>query len=376
MPLNIVCAGHLIRYPLGGHCWHHLQYLVGLKQLGHRVTFVEHYGWNRSCYDPDRADMTDDPAYGIAFLRKLLTPHGLQDDWCFLAADGAAHGLSHEELAHRCRSSDLMLNLSNMNWTPEFELCRNRVLVDTDPAFTQIGFGMGGPFDRYQTRFTFGENVHRPGCDMPTGGVTWLPTRQPVVPNLWPLTPGDPRANFTSVLNWTAYGDRVHEGRTYGQKDREFLPFMSLPRETHLPMLLAVSGSQEVKKRLADGGWQLGDPLAATLTPGNYQQFIAASRAEFCVAKHGYVSTRCGWFSDRSTAYMAMGRPVVLQDTGFSDFLPIGQGLLAWRTPAEAKAALAAVSDNYAAHGAAARAIVEQHFAADKVLTDLLQRAL
>jgi hypothetical protein len=377
MGLKILCSGHLVRYPLGGHSWHHLQYLVGLRRMGHDVTFFEHYGWPDSCYDPARNDMTSDPAYGIEYVRKLLARHGLESKWCYLAEDGAAHGITREELAQACRECDVYFNLSNINWIPELELCRRRVLVDTDPVFTQIGgFGLGGPFARYHTRFTYGENVHRPGCAMPDGGVRWQPTRQPVVPDLWPVTPGELGSPFTTVMNWSNFGERTWKGQVYGQKDREFTPFFSFPHETGELMEVAVSAPGAVKTRLEEGGWRLADPRAVTCDPATYQQYLRGSRAEFCVAKHGYVSTWSGWFSDRSSAYLASGRPVVVQDTGFSDFLPCGRGLLAYRTPQEAVAAIRQVNSDYEAHCGAARALVEEYFSADRVLTELLEASI
>jgi hypothetical protein len=377
MGLKIVCSGHLIRHPVGGHSWHHLQYLVGFRRLGHEVTFFEDYGWLNSCYDPARNDMTADPGYGISYLLRLLRPHGLEDHWCYLAEDGASYGMPRERLAQLCHECDVYFNLSGINWIPELEQCRRRVLVDTDPVFTQIGgHGLGGPFSRYHALFTYGENVHRPRCDMPTGGARWLPTRQPVVLEQWPADIGDPSAPFTTVVNWSAFGDRTHEGRVYGQKDREFEPFFSLPRLTGEAMEMTVGAPSAVRERLTDGGWQLADPLEITRDPWTYQRYVQTSRAEFGVAKHGYVSTHCGWFSDRSSAYLATGRPAIVQDTGFSDFLPHGEGLLAYRTPDEAVTAIRRLADNYDAHCRAARALTEEYFDARWVLTDLLERSL
>ena len=231
--LKIVCSGHLVRHPVGGLSWHHLQYLVGFKRQGHDVTFFEDYGWPTSCYDPEQNVMTSDPSYGISYLRKLLEPHGMADDWCYLAEDGTAHGMAREQLAQLCRESDIYFTLSNLNWIPELEHCRRRVLVDTDPVLTQIGgHGIGKPFSWYDTLFTYGENVHQAGCTMPTAGAHWLPTRQPVVLDLWPITAGDPSAPFTSVMNWSSVGEREYEGRVYGEKPREFGPFFTLPRDT------------------------------------------------------------------------------------------------------------------------------------------------
>lgn len=377
MGLKIVCSGHLVRHPVGGHSWHHLQYLVGFQRLGHEVTFFEDYGWPKSCYDPARNEMTGDPRYGISYLRRLLRPYGLEDRWCYLAEDGTSYGMPRERLAQLCSECDVYFNLSGINWISESEQCRRRVLVDTDPVFTQIGgHGLGGPFSWYHTLFTYGENVHRPGCDMPTAGMRWLPTRQPVVIDLWPVEAGDPSAPLTTVVNWSAYGDREYEGQVYGQKDREFEPFFSLPHDTGEAAEMAVSAPAAVLERLADGGWRLADPMKITRDPWTYQRYLRASRAEFGVAKHGYVSTQCGWFSDRSSAYLATGRPVIVQDTGFSKLLPCGEGLLAYRTLDEAVLGIRRIRDGYKAHCWAARIIAEEYFDARRVLTEILERSL
>ncbi len=374
--MKIICAGNLIRYPLGGFTWHHLQYLVGFARLGHEVIYVEDYGWADSLYDPARGDMTSDPSYGIAYLTSLLRAHGLDKSWCYLAEDGSSHGMSREQLAQLCRECDVFFNLSNINWIPEFELCARRVLVDTDPVFTQIGgHGMSESFSQYHALFTYGENIGRPGCPAPTGGARWLPTRQPVTLDLWPATTGESSAPFTTVMNWSAYGDREYEGRIYGQKDREFTPFFNLPNETGQLMEIALNAPLETRKRLAAGGWRLTDPGEVTRDPWVYQDYLRSSRAEFSVAKHAYVSARCGWFSDRSAGYLAMGRPVIVQDTGFSDFLPCGEGLLAFRTPAEAIEAINRLSDDYERHCRAARAVAEEYFDARLVLNDLLEQS-
>ena len=377
MSLRIVCSGFLIRHPIGGHSWHHLQYLIGFQRMGHIVTFVETYGWPNSCYDPSRNVMTADPSYGIDYCQNLFRSYDLEGRWCYMAEDGTTHGMSREQFVQQCREADVYLNLSNVNWIPELAECRRRVLIDTDPVITQIGaHGLGGPLSGYHVLFTYGENVHRPGCDMPTAGVRWLPTRQPVVVDLWPVTSGQPSSPFTTVMNWSSIGDRVHEGRVYGEKGREFEPFFGLPREIGESMEIAVNAPAVILERLARGGWRIADPRIVTRDPWAYQQYLQDSRAEFCVARHAYVSTQSGWFSDRSTAYLAMGRPVVLQDTGFSDFLPCGKGLLAYRSPDEARDAIRQLGGDYTAHCRAARAVVEELFDARRVLTDLLEESL
>ncbi|RYG64698.1 hypothetical protein EON77_19415 [bacterium] len=187
--MKILCAGHLVRHPVGGHTWHHLQYLVGLQRLGHDVQFVEDWGWDNACYDPSTRYSTDDPTYGLNYMTTVFDRVGLSGRLTYLKKDGTTVGLSREAFADFCRDSDVFLNLSNVNWVPEFELCRRRALVDTDPVFTQIGgFGMGQAFDRHHVLFTYGANVHSSKSEMPTAGRQWVPTRQPVVLDLWPVT--------------------------------------------------------------------------------------------------------------------------------------------------------------------------------------------
>jgi hypothetical protein len=377
MGLKIICSGHLVRYPLGGHSWHHLQYLIGFQRLGHDVTFFEDYGWSNSCFDPALNIMSADPGYGIQYVTRLLERYDLQNRWCYLAEDGIAYGLTRKQLAEACREADIYFNLSNINWIPELEECRRRVLIDTDPVFTQIGaHGIGGPFSRYDALFTYGENVHQSGCEMPTGGARWLPSRQPLVLELWPVKRGPRLAPFTTVMNWSPLGDCEHEGNIYGQKEREFEQFFSLPRATGEPMEIAVSVPADVRKRLAAGGWHIVDPIQVTQDPSRYQHYLSSSRAEFSVAKHGYVSTRCGWFSERSAAYLASGRPTVIQDTGFSRWLNASAGVISFSTYEEAVGAIEEINCNYELHCRAAREIVEEYFNAPKVLSALMETAM
>jgi len=374
--MRILCSGYFVRHPLGGRSWAHLQYLVGLQRLGHEVFFLEEYGWPGSCFNPVRDSMTDNPSYGLGFLDSLLRPFGLEESWCYVAADGTWHGMGRERLLEVCRSCDLYLSISNINWIPELEACRRRVLLDTDPVFTQVGAqGRGPPFTWYDARFTYGENVHRPGCVMPTAGVAWLPTRQPVVLDLWPVFEGPPAGRFTTVMNWAPIEEDRRVAPEYGQKDRSFEPFTSFPRRSGAPMEVAVRPPREVRARLFEGGWLLVDPVEVTLTPEGYQRYLRDSSAEFSVAKHGYVVTGCGWFSERSTSYLASGRPVVVQDTGFSRWLPTGTGVLAFRGVEDALASVAEVRRRYRAHCRAARELVAAHFESGTVLGALLERA-
>jgi len=376
MSLNILCSGFLVRYPLGGFSWHHSQYLIGLCRLGHKVTYFEHYGWADSCYNPALNAVSSDPGYGLGFIKQLTERYGLNFHWSYISEDGTTYGMSREQLAQTCRDADVYFNLSNINWIPELEDCRRRVLVDTDPVFTQIGaHGSGGPFANYQRLFTYGENVHQPGCEMPTGGARWLPTRQPVVLDLWPVRPGNVSAPLTTVMHWSPFGTRPQLSH-YGQKDREFEPYFGLPRSTGQTMQLACGPPTTARERLLEGGWQLVHPLEVTRDPWVYQEYILSSRAEFSVAKHGYVSTQCGWFSERSAAYLASGRPVLVQDTGFSAWLKTGAGVIPFRNIDHVMSGIEEINTRYDFHCRAAKAVAEEYFDARQVLADLLERSL
>ncbi|MBV8986453.1 MAG: hypothetical protein JO248_18640 [Acidimicrobiia bacterium] len=374
--MKIVVAGFIVRYPLGGNAWHQLQYVLGLERLGHDVAFVEHAAWDESCFDPVDDVMTSDPTRGLAFLRDVWERHGVRASWCYVDERGGEHNMTRQELEVKCGEADLLINIGNVNWLPEFELCRRRALVDIDPVFTQIGaVGMIDPHEHHDILFTFGENMAGAGAAVPFDAAHWLPTRQPIVLDCWPARPGDPSAAMTSVINWTAYGDHVFEGQTFGQKDRQFEPFFDLPRTVDRPMELALGAPLDVQDRLRCGGWAVVDPMAVSRNTATFQGYLAASSAEFCVAKHGYVISRSGWFSDRSACYLAAGRPVILEDTGFSAVLPCGDGLLPFSSPGDARAAIKAVDSNYDHHCRAAREVAEEYFDSDVILTALLERA-
>jgi len=193
----------------------------------------------------ERIDAGDYAGVAELFEKKKIRAFGISNyaSWQILEIFHLcdAHGMPRQNLADACAECDVYFNLSNMNWIPEFELCRRRILVDTDPAFTQIGFGMGGPFSRYQRLFTYGENVHN-RTSMPTAGQNWLPTRQPVVLSQWKMNHGDPTKPITTIMNWSSYPDREFEGRVFGQKNREFPPYYDLPQETQVSMEMAIGG--------------------------------------------------------------------------------------------------------------------------------------
>jgi hypothetical protein len=173
-------------------------------------------------------------------------------------------------------------------------------------------------------------------------------------------------------MNWQSYEPVEFRGEIYGHKDVEFPKFLDLPRRTSVPLEVAVSGNSVPWKVLRDRGWSLRDAHATTISYRSFVQYIAKSRGEFGVCKSGFVRTRTAWFSDRSAVYLACGKPVILQDTGFSEYLPCGEGLFAVNNIEDAVEALEVIQSDYARHSIAARAIACEYLESTTVLSGLL----
>ncbi len=380
--MRIAVLGYIVRGPLGGLAWHHLQYVMGLARLGHEVCFFEDSDEYESCFDPAQGIMTTDPSFGLAFTRDLFAMAGLPDAWAYFDAHRNAWlGPARDNACDFFRSADLVLNLSGVNPVREWTLhAPHRALIDTDPAFTQIRHLTDEAAMRtaraHTAFFTFGENFGKPGSSIPDDGLPWQPTRQPIVLDAWPVTEGNPQANFSTVMQWDSYRVREHDGRQFGMKSASFESYMDLPKRTDERLELALGSASAPRERLHQDSWIVSDPLAITRTALSYQRFIRDSKAEFSIAKHGYWSCRSGWFSERSAAYLASGRPVVTQETGFSDWLRSDGGVLAFDSPETAVEAIESVARDYARHCRLARQIAEEYFASKMVLAKLLACAV
>lgn len=378
-PVALV-AGYLVRYPVGGHILSQLQFLVGLRRLGYEVVFVEHYGWPNSCYNPQTGTMTDDPAWGLSRIRPVLESAGIRR-WCYVDATGKFHGLTQPDLLALCRRATALISAAATTWLPEFAECRTRVFLDLDPGFTQFGMpptptpscaGYASPYD-FQHHFTFGERIGQPDCPIPTRGLRWRPFRPPIVLDLLPVRFTPAARDFTTIMSWSPRKVVVFNGETYGQKDIEFRRVLQLPRRVGPVFEIALAGSTAPRTEIAAAGWRLADPLRVTATVDTYREYLAQSRGEFSVAVNLEVKTRSGWFSDRTAAYLATGKPAIVQDTGFSESLPCGEGLFAFRSEDDVAEALAAINRDYPLHCRAARRIAEEYFDSDKVLGALLR---
>ncbi len=319
--MRIVVAGRSGRMVgQGGATWAMLQYELGFRRLGHDVTFVE-----------AGVPVTTD--------------------------------------------ADLLVNISGVAPAVELGHIPIRVYLDLDPAFTQLWHEQGNDvgLDGHTHHATIGLGLAHSG--LPTCGVEWLTTLQPVVLAHWPVANGIVRNALTTVGNWRAYGSIEHRGVFYGQKAHALRALIDLPTRTdeRFELALSIHPDEQLDIRaLAENGWSLVDPAVAA-TPEAYGEFVRGSKAELGVAKLGYVVSDCGWFSDRSCCYLASGRPVVAQETGFSRFLPAGEGLFAFETVEDVLVAIEELRDDYPRHARAARALAEEHFDSDLVLDRLLR---
>lgn len=382
VPLRIIVLGYVVRGPVGGMTWCSLNYLHGLRGLGHDVLFIEDSTddpW--CCYDPARGVVDADPGFGLRYAGEVFAREGFGENWAYWDAHQKRwFGSRALDAAASCRNADLLLNISGLAplrpWTAEIP---RRVFIDTDPAFTQIKHLQdSAAHERAQQHtafFTFGENYGRPGCLIPDDGLSWRPTRQPVALDRWTFTPAPSAGAFTTVMLWNSYAPRIHEGARFGMKSESFRPYFDLPSRASVPLELALGGADAPRDDLRRAGWRIVDPLIVAGRPSDYFNYIAASAGEFGVAKHGFVATCSGAFSDRTAVFLASGRPAVVQDTGFSSFLPVGEGLLPFSSPDEALAALATIQRNPARHQRAARA-TSTHFDANVVLRSLIEEAM
>lgn len=383
--LQILVFGYMIRMPLGGLVWHYLQYALGLAALGHDVYYLED-----SCFfeedqkhwfhNPETGQMGDDPAPGMRFTADLLRGTTLEHRWALYdAANAHWIGPLGERVLKLCSSADLLLNISAANPVRDpFLQVPRRVFLDTDPAFSQVRI-LTCPYRRalalrHNCFLTFGENIGTARCLSPTAGFDWKPTRQPVLLDHWPVTPGPASGNFTTVLAWDSFRYEEYLGVRYGMKSQSFQNFIDLPGRTKARFELSFFDRATVPDELRRAQWQIRAGQTMARHPRDYQAYVRGSKAEFSVAKHGYTISRCGWFSDRSATYLASGRPVVLQDTGFPDILPAGRGLLAFRTVEDAQAAVDEVESRYDEHCTAARDLAAEYFDSRQVLPDMIDK--
>ncbi len=381
---KLVVLGMMGRCPFGGQTWLYLNWLRGFARLGHDVYYVEDDAtWP---YDPRANSISDDPSYAVDYLARVLAGIGLEGKWAYRAlwkGQDACFGLSRRQLLDLYSGCDAILNICGATvLNDDHGRAPRRVYVETDPVGNQLELAAGKQktFDvlsAHETLVTYGENYGEPDCGVPLAGpFRYLKTRQPIDLDLWPMAFDPAALRYTTIGNWKQQGhDAVWNGETYyWSKHHEFLKFVDLPRRSQravFELCLNIDQASD-RKLLADKGWVLTSPLEMSLDPWGYQTFFRTSRAEWTVAKDQNVRLRSGWFSERDACYLASGKPVIAQSTGFEKFLPTGEGLFAFRDMGDILAAVEVIESDYQKACRAARDIACQHLAAEKVVSKFL----
>jgi hypothetical protein len=377
---TIVLGGALAAKPgVGGHTWVFLQYLLGFRRLGWDVLFLDALD-RESCVDADGNRVPLAASVNAGYTTAVMREFGLVDSFSLLEeSTGTTVGLQRDRVLDLVRSSALLLNV--MGYVDDEEVLGAaplRAYLDIDPGFPQMWreLGLHDAFAGYDRLVTIAENIGTPRCGVPSGGLEWTTTPQPVVLELWP--PRDGGERFTSIGTWRgAFAPVEFRGKTYGLRVHEFRKFAAVPRCTgeRFELALRIDEAETRDLRLLEeGGWTTVDPRSAAGDPDAYRRYIQRSKAEFMVAKNMYVETQSGWFSDRSSCYLASGKPVVAHDTGLAGLYPLGEGLVTFSTPDEAVSAVDEVARDYDRHARAARELAVEHFDSDKVLSRLLDR--
>jgi hypothetical protein len=375
---TVAISGSIAQRPgRPGHAWVLLSYLLGFQALGFEVLFLDRL--DAGMVDPGEWAAGARSSRGVRWLVETMHAAGLDDAYCLLLDRGLETvGASRGDALARLAGAELLLDFNGFLDDEELLAAPpRRVYLDIDPGFAQMwdDLGLADPFEGYDDLVTVGANVGAEGCPVPTGGRRWIPTRQPVVLERWPqVAPGE---GFTSVGSWRGPFEPVeYGGRSYGLRVHEFRRFAELPSLVDAPFELALDIDHEDAadvRLLREGSWGLADPRAVAGDLDSYRGYVQASMAEIAIAKEMYVATRGGWFSDRSASYLASGKPVLAQDTGFGDSLPSGEGLLAFSDLEQAREGAEEIRLDLRRHSAAARSIAEEFFASERVLADLLE---
>src|SRR4051812_47424283 len=373
----------MTRIPVAGVVWQTVHYLVGLERLGYEAYYVETHARTPSMLMEREED--DSSAMAASFIDRVLRPFGFGDRWAFygLHQDNRCFGMTRGELERLYGSAHLLINLhGGTEPLPELYATDRLVYLETDPVQLQVELQQNVQatidfLEPHCAYFTFAENYGNPDCGLPVQDrYPLLPTRQPVITDFW-RPEGAGGEKLTTVGNWRQPWREggVKGGRYRRGKHHEFLKFLDLPSHTSQPFELALSSYEpEDREMLLERGWHVRHALDISTDAEPYRDYIVGSRGEFTVAKDQNVRLRTGWFSDRSAAYLAAGRPVISQETGFSNVFPTGEGLFAFSTMDEILAAVEAINSDYDRHCRAAEEIGREYFAHDVVLGSLLDR--
>jgi glycosyltransferase involved in cell wall biosynthesis len=370
---RVVVGGALAQRPgNGGHAWALLNYLLGFRALGHEVLFLDRLA-------PEMAPSPAARMRCVSWLVELMEGAGLASSYSLFLGGDETVGLDREAAIEQVRDSIILLDVMGFVEDEEVLAASSRnVFLDIDPGFGQMWkeLGLHDAYAGHDAFVTVGEKIGEPDCLVPTCGIEWVTSPHPIVLEEWPLAAGGSR--FSSVGSWRGPYDPVeYEGRRFGLRAHELRKLIRLPSlvEPELELALEIDPADAADlEALREHGWVLVDPAEAAGDPDAYRRFIQGSQAELMVAKEMYVEARSGWFSERSIAYLASGKPVLAQDTGFAERYPCGEGLLAFDDLDGAREGIERICADPERHSRAAREIAAEHFEAKKVLGRLLEK--
>jgi len=386
--MTIIIGGYIGLLPASGLTWDYLQYLLGLKCLGHDVYYVEDTGAYPNyqlSQDPDWSDASDT----INYLSEVMTRFGFAEKWAYRnAVDGKCHGISAENVKKICARADIFINLSAASLPrEEYMNIPIKIMVDTDPMFTQVqNWDDKDPDTSYSNAWdaycvydklaSFGENIGNADCKVPALNLNWKATRQPICINIWAnqnILPAN--GTFTTIMNWSTRKPMIFQGEEWGQKNAEFAKIKSLPKSTpdsFFSIVVSDNSGTFVKGDLEIEGWSIFSPDERIADLDHYKSFIQTSFGEISIAKQTYVKSHCGWFPPRSACYLASGRPVVLQETGWTKFIPSGDGVISFTESQGAADGIRRIQGDPNKHSKAALEIAYEYFSSDTVLRELI----
>ncbi len=388
--LRIIVGGYIGLYPTGGATWDYIQYPLGLKMLGHDVYYIEDT-MQYPVYQPEGNEWNDATAC-IAYLSNAMNNFGLEDKWAYRdIGTGKCYGLPLPEVLEICRTADVFINISCSTFMrEEYANIPKRVLIDSDPMFTQVTYfnELNGDtttsvkklLETHNYLFSFGENIGQKDCRIPTFDLKWISTRQPVCIDLWNKSLQITHPSFTSILNWSGRKKMNYNKEEWGQKDVEFEKFLEVPQrlpDINFEVVINPPLHADSKFNAANimnHNWQVLHPKDVVADYHDYAHFIERSFAEFSIAKETYVKSNSGWFSGRSACYLAAGKPVVAQETGWSKYIPCGKGLFAFNDINSSVDAIKNVVSDAKKHSKAAVEIAKNFFDSSLVLTELINK--
>ena len=358
----------------GGHIIYVLQWLEGLRRLGHEVLYCDNYD----------SSVVPNPTIAAKYFAGIISKSS-NPKLCSLVdpSGNAIYGLNSKKVEEFGKNAQALISLGctfSAEPKPWLANIHPRILIEQDPGFSHIWASKGNPYDTFGVHdiyFSVGPKLGRPECTVPTFGIEWWPVWNPVILDWWHPAKLISRNRFTTVAGWWTQQYQEFDGKIYGPKAEEMKKFIDLPMKINETMEIAMETSEldpEIDMFKANG-WQIESPKIVCADAEAYRTYVNGSAGEFSCVKGIYAGTKTGWFSDRSACYLSSGRPVIIQDTGIKDLLPTGKGLFAVSTNEEAAEAIKAVRSDYRLHSNVAREIAEQYFDSDKVLRYLLEKA-